>query len=317
MKLVRVFIVALLLAVFAALNAVTPPIAPNADSVRIAGARHLTAIRSQPWAKDLRRVALGEIRLVQPKASPFGVVSQKAWHARIVNPTGPIGYVLWECDSGQLVEFALDTKLAFDADDAHVVQGVPPLQQFALRAGDGTAIASGCVPTSAASVVGFWIAHGQPQWRGNMSQNHMAETAKRLRSRLRMVSIPDKDGYTDDGMALAGAFPNELATAIQADANEWNVPIVCKFQRFSVSVVQTEIAAGRPVLLSCGVRVPHKPELSWGHEVAGVGWAKIGEKIFVGVLDNFFPTRHADTIRWIAQDAFSSIITVKPKAGGG
>ena len=127
-----------------------------------------------------------------------------------------------------------------------------------------------------------------------------------------MKSIPDEDGYTDNGMALAGAFPNELASAIHADARELKVPCHCKIRPFTVNLLKSEIAAGRPVLLSCGVRLPHKPELSWGHEVAGVAWSKIGDRTFVGVLDNFYPTQYAETIRWIAEDAFSDIITVKP-----
>ena len=59
------------------------------------------------------------------------------------------------------------------------------------------------------------------------------------------------------------------------------------------------------------MRVPHKPHLSWGHEVAAVGWAKVGQQEFVGVLDNFFPTSAAQTIRWIRADAFISMITLR------
>ena len=60
------------------------------------------------------------------------------------------------------------------------------------------------------------------------------------------------------------------------------------------------------------VRVAHKPHLSWPHEVAGVGYCEIDNVKLVGVMDNFFPTDHKETIRWIRQDAFRSILILRP-----
>ena len=88
--------------------------------------------------------------------------------------------------------------------------------------------------------------------------------------------------------------------------------MVCDIARFSMARLKEEVAAKRPVLLSCVVRVAHKPELSWGHEVAAVGWAKIDGVELAGVLDNFYPTKYPETIRWIRQEAFQSIITLRP-----
>jgi hypothetical protein len=170
------------------------------------------------------------------------------------------------------------------------------------------------VPTSAASVLAYWIGHGCPQWRGDAGAEPLQSLAKRLRARLAMDAIPDKDGYTDDGMTLAGAVPEDLARAIQADADEHGVPVQSSVSRFRYETLQSEIAAGRPVILSCVVRLPHKPQLSWGHEVAGVGWTKIGDVRFVAVVDNFYPSRNPATIRWIRSDAFESLIAIRPAA---
>jgi len=322
MKLVRILIFALMLALFAALHSAIPPSPPHArtphptgdaEAVRISEALLETKILSQPWANRLTGISIDNVKLVQPRESRFGVISHKAWIAQLVNSNGPIGYLLWDWKTANLIEFALDTKLAGNSADSQILPGVPALQQFPVKGEDGSVIASGCVPTSAASIVGYWITHGQPQWRGTTRQNDLPEIARRLRSRLHMIAIPDDDGFTDNGMTLAGAFPNELASALRADAKEMNVPVVCGIQPFSIDVLKSEITAGRPVLLSCGVRLPQKPELSWGHEVAGVGWTKIGDITYIGVLDNFYPTQYAETIRWISQDAFSAIITIKPE----
>jgi len=113
-------------------------------------------------------------------------------------------------------------------------------------------------------------------------------------------------------MTLAGAMTDDLARAIQADADEHHVPIRSNVGHFRYETLQSEIGAGRPVILACVVRLPHKPYLSWGHEVAGVGWSKIGDVRFVGVLDNFYPARNPATIRWIRSDAFDSMIVIRP-----
>jgi hypothetical protein len=209
---------------------------------------------------------------------------------------------------------AFDTSVVVDTPEAKVLGGVPALQQFALPQAGGKRVASGCVPTSAASVVGFWIEHGDPQWRGDASAELLQDLARRIRGRLKMEAIPDKDGYTDDGMTLAGAMPEDLAVALQADADEFHVPVRSRVGKFRFETLRSEIGAGRPVLLSCMVRLPQKPRLSWGHEVAGVGWAKIGEVCFVGVVDNFYPVKDPGTIRWIQEEAFETLISVQAAA---
>lgn len=295
----------------------SPPAANKSISeARESGPSHLAQLTAQPWAGDWKGATLENVRLVEQKPNvSFSTGLPPAWHAKIAGPNGAAGYLLWDSrDGGKLIEFALDAKLKIDSPDAKALAGVPPLQQFAIPDGDGGAIASGCVPTSAASVLGFWIDRGQPQWRGDAGAEPLPALAKRLRARLTIKKIPDKDGFTETGMTLAGAMPRDLARAIQADADEHSVSMTSAIHPFKFDILKSEIDAGRPVMLSCVVRVPHKPELSWGHEIAGVGWAKINGGLFAGVLDNFYPTKNPETIRWIRTDAFSLIITVRPAA---
>ena len=286
----------------------------DANAARDRGAAHLAELTSQPWLADWKGATLEDVRLVAQKKDltwPTGL--PPAWWAKITHPEKGAGYLAWDSGGdGKIIEFAFDTALAIDAPDAKAIKGVPSLQQFAIPQKDGSSIASGCVPTSAASVLGFWIERDYPQWRGDAGAAPLQALTRRIRARLDMQAIPDKDGYTDDAMALAGAMPDDLARAIQADAAEQHVPIRSSVSRFRYETLQAEISAGRPVLLSCIVRLPHKPQLSWGHEVAGVGWAKLGEVRFVGIVDNFYPVKNPATIRWLRSDAFDSLITIRP-----
>jgi hypothetical protein len=278
------------------------------------GSAHLARLAARPWLAGWRGSTLGEIRLVEQKkdlAWPTGL--PPVWWAKVTRENGDTGYLAWDSGGeGNLVEFAFDATLEVDTADAKALKGVPALQQFAMPGEDGKAIASGCVPTSAASVLGFWIAHGYPDWRGDAGAEPLRRLTRRIRARLRMEAIPDKDGYTDDGMTLAGAMPEDLAIAIQADADEHRAAIRATAGPFRYETVQAEIGAGRPVLLSCVVRLPQKPQLSWGHEVAGIGWAKIGVVRFVGIIDNFYPVENPATIRWIRSEAFDSLIAIRP-----
>jgi hypothetical protein len=288
----------------------------DAQEAHSRGAAHLAQLTAQPWLAQWKGSTLGDIRVVEQKkdlAWPTGL--PPAWWAKVTNQKGGAGYIAWDSgDEGKLIEFAFEASLDVDTPDGKTLNGVPALQQFAIPQEDGKAIASGCVPTSAASVLGFWIGHGYPQWRGDAGAEPLRSLAKRIRARLKMEAIPDKDGYTDDGMTLAGAMPDDLARAVQDDADEHHVPIRSRESPFDYETLQTEIGAGRPVLLACVVRLPQKPHLSWGHEVAGVGWAKIGDVRFVGILDNFYPARNPTTIRWIRADAFDSLIAIRPAA---
>ena len=273
----------------------------------------LKEILSQPWAKDWKGATLKEIRLVRQKPDldePTGL--PPVWSAKIKGPDERTGHLMWDCSGeGKLVEFALDSELKVEGEKAAALTGIPGLQEFPMKDADGSLVASGCVPTAAASVVAYWSAKGFPQWRGGEGTTN-SELAKRLRSRLTMTLYPDTDGFSDNGMALAGAFPSELVKALREDAKAHGVLFECDIARFSMAQLKEEITAKSPALLSCVVRVAHKPELSWGHEVAAVGWAKIDGVELAGVLDNFHPTKHPETIRWIRQEAFQFIITLRP-----
>ena len=272
----------------------------------------LKEIVSQNWARDWKGAKLDAVQLVSQKkdlAHPTGL--PPVWVGEIKGPRGGKGTMMWDQGGeGRIVEFTLDAKLEIK----NVISGIPNLQQFPIEEAGGKVIASGCVPTAAASVVSFWVDKKFPQWRGEDGKT-LVDITRRLRARLKMAAFPDTDGFTSNGMTLAGAFPHDLARAIQADAKEKNVGVDCRITRFSIELLKEEIKAGRPVLLSCTVRVPHKPHLSWGHEMAGVGWTKIDGVNLVGVMDNFHPTKHAETIRWIRADVFRSLISIRPRKG--
>jgi len=288
----------------------------DAQKARRLGAAHLTRLTAQPWLAKWKGSELGEISLVEQKKDlAWPTDLPPAWWAKVTNRKGGTGYLAWDSEGkGKLIEFAFDERLSVNTLHANALNGVPALQQFAIPQEDGKPMASGCVPTSAASVLGFWIRHGYPRWRGDAGAEPLQNLAKRIRSRLQMEAIPDKDGYTDDGMTLAGAMPEDLALAIQADADEHHVPIQSRVRHFRYQTLRSEIREGRPVLLSCTVRLPHKPQLSWGHEVAGIGSAIVGGVRFVGIIDNFYPVKNSATIRWIRSDAFDSMITIRPQA---
>jgi hypothetical protein len=131
-----------------------------------------------------------------------------------------------------------------------------------------------------------------------------------------MSEIPDTPGYTDNGLCLSGAYPEDLARTLESDARAHEVSAKAEFSRFSFVRLREEINASRPVLLSCMVRLPQKPHLFWGHEVIGVGWLKVREAEFAGVQDNFYPTASAETVRWIRKEAFDSLISVRMEGGG-
>lgn len=279
------------------------------------GSRHLAQLTAQPWLEEWKDAKLENIHLVEPKKNqswPTGLPA--VWRAHVVNTKGETGYLAWDTgEEGELIEFAFDAKLDINSPTAKALPGVTAFQQFAIPQKDGKPVASGCVPTSAASVIDYWIHHGHPQWRGDAGEEPLQSLTKRIRRRLKMKAIPDTDGYTEDGMDLAGAMPDHLALALQSDADEHRVPVKVRIQPFRVQTLKAEIQAERPVLLSCIVRLPHKLHLSWGHEVAGVGWMTIGHLGYVGIVDNFYPVKNPASIRWIREDAFQSLIFIRPK----
>jgi hypothetical protein len=128
-----------------------------------------------------------------------------------------------------------------------------------------------------------------------------------------MGVIPDAEGYTDGKMSLAGAYPEQLAEALQADADERGVDVDVAISGYDRRLLSAELSAGRPVLVSCMVLVPRKPQLSWGHQVVAVGRAEIGGAHYVGVIDNFYVPRLAGSIRWIAEDRVGQLVLVRAR----
>ena len=250
------------------------------------------------------------------------------WFILIEAEAGRKGYAMWESSgSGTLLEFAIDAPVQVTPGRGRMIASVPVLQQFPVPGLKVKTVASGCVPTAGASLVGYWAKCGFPQWLGAAApeadpaeREPLKRVASRLRNGMRMSEIPDTAGYTDDGLCLSGAYPEELARALERDARASGIMAGVEYGRFAFSRFRQEIDADRPVLLSCMVRLPHKPHLSWGHEVVGVGWLEVEGGEFAGVKDNFYPTTSPDAVRWIRKDAFDSMISVRlegGQAGGG
>jgi len=298
-----------------ALPPAIPPAIPPADQAR----RHLAEIASVFAGQGWKESRFSPPLLVsQAPGQLYESGLPPVWKADLVDQRGRHGYVFWEnSQSGLLLEFALDSDSETPPKDGALTPGVPALQQFPVPGRKSANVASGCVPTAGASLVGYWTLHGVPEWAGSTLlplDLRLKSTTLRLRNQMRMVEMPDTSGYTNDGTPLSGAFPADLAAAIEKDAKENGVSLRSEFSPFSFEQLKKETAASRPVLLSCLVRLPQKPQLSWGHEVVGVGWLELGGEQYVGVKDNFYPTESPQTVRWIRQEAFQSLIRVQPEA---
>jgi hypothetical protein len=271
---------------------------------------HLAAIRSAGLVSDaLKSVEVGEVQRIRPEPTRWQRQGRPFWWAELRCAEGSAGYLAWT-DDGPLIDFSLEGLGEVISPQAFALAGVPPIQQFPLKAPDSTPVASGCVPTAGASLIAFWSARpGTAAWGGAGEQ----DLVRRLRARMRMGIIPDLEGYTDGKMSLAGAFPDELAAALQADADERGVDIDVAISGYDRRLLSAELSVGRPVLVSCVVLLPRKPELSWGHQVVGVGRAEVGGAHYVGVIDNFFTPRIAGSIRWIAEDRIGQLVLVRPR----
>ncbi len=271
---------------------------------------HLSALRHAGLVpKALGDVEVAAIRRIQPKPTRWVRQGRPFWWAELRGDDGAAGHLAWT-DEGQLIDFSLEGLREVITPQAFALAGVPPIQQFPLKAPDDSAVASGCVPTAGASLIAFWSARpGTAAWGGAGEQ----DLVRRLRGRMRMGVIPDLEGYTDGKMSLAGAFPDELAEALQADANERGVDVDVALSGYDRALLGAELSAGRPVLVSCVVLLPRKPELSWGHQVVGVGRAEVGGVHYVGVVDNFFTPRIHGSIRWIADDRIGQLVLVRPR----
>ena len=245
------------------------------------------------------------------------------WVVKVQSSTGVQGYLMWEDSPGlPLVDFAWDalqTQCLPRTGRGALVPQVPNQQQFPVPGIATAQAASGCVPTAAANLVGYWVDRGYPRWGGKKAGTGALPDLRlityRIRERLRMQEIPDKDGFTDYEMSLSGAFPADLNEGLLQDAKEHEVDLETSLQRFSPSTLQQETAAGRPVLLSCLVRLPQKPWLSWGHEVTGTGWVEIEGRFFAGVRDNFLPSQSGETTRWISEGQIQTLLRVEPRNG--
>jgi hypothetical protein len=271
---------------------------------------HLAALRNAglvPWA--LGEVEIAVIRRVQPLPTRWVRQGRAFWWAELRCSDGSAGYLAWT-DDGRLIDFSVEGLRDATTPQAFALAGVPSIQQFPMKSPDGTLVASGCVPTAGASLIAFWAAlPNTAAWGGEGEQ----ALVRRLRSRMRMGVIPDAEGYTDGKMSLAGAFPEQLAEALQADADERGVDVDVAISGYDRRLLSAELSAGRPVLVSCMVLVPRKPQLSWGHQVVAVGRAEVGGAHYIGVIDNFYVPRLAGSIRWIAEDRANLLVLVRPR----
>jgi hypothetical protein len=271
---------------------------------------HLAALRGAGLVpKALGDVEIAEVRRVQPLPTRWVRTGRPFWWAQLSCAGGSAGHLAWT-DEGRLIDFSLDGLREVISPQAFALAGVPPIQQFPLKSPDGSAVASGCVPTAGASLIAFWSTRpGTAAWGGAGEQ----DLVRRLRARMRMGIIPDLEGYTDGKMSLAGAFPEQLAEALQADADERGVDVDVVISGYDRRLLGAELSAGRPVLVSCVVLLLRKPELSWGHQVVAVGRAEVGGAHYVGVIDNFYVPRLAGSIRWITEDRVNLLVLVRPR----
>ena len=272
---------------------------------------HLATIRAAGLVPaSIRSLEVGVVRRVQPQSSRWQRQGRPFWWATLRCSEEAAGYLAWT-DDGRLIDFSVEGLREVTSVQAFALSGVPPIQQFPMKAPDGSLVASGCVPTAGASLIAFWsVRPRMGVWGGAGEQ----DLVRRLRGRMPMSVIPDEEGYTDGKMSLAGSFPAALAEAMQADADERGVHVDVAVSGYDRQLLATELSAGRPVLLSCMVLLPRKPELSWGHQVVAVGRAEVGGTHYIGVIDNFYVPRLDGTIRWIAEDRVNQLVLVRPRS---
>jgi hypothetical protein len=277
----------------------------------IQGREHLDELRRSGLLAGTRAgTKLGSVRRIVPVGTRWSEAGEPFWWAELIGPEGPAGYLAWrEGGNHELIDFALEGLLSVELPQAQALGGVPPIQQFALKGADGQAVASGCVPTAAASLIAYWSNRGTYDWQADDSHDGLV---RRVRDRLPMSVIADVEGYADGKMALAGCSPGSLVIGLQEDATQYRIPVRCRLVPFGRETLAQELAEGRPALVSCTVLVPRKPALSWGHELVAVGRAEVGGVHFVGVVDNYFVPRVPGTVRWIAAERCSSLLLVQP-----
>ena len=247
---------------------------------------------------------------MQPVATRWSAPAGPIYWATLQSDNGPAGYVAWQANARhELLDFSLEGLTEIQVPKAKALPGVPPIQQFAVRGADGKPVASGCVPTAGGSLMAYWSNRGTFDWQADDSHEGLV---LRLRDRLPMLVVPDDEGYTDGKMALAGAMPDALVAGLKADAAQYRIAVDVSLVAFSLSALRQEIDEGRPALLTCNVLVPRKPELSWGHAVVAVGYAEVGGRTFVGIIDNFYISAQPGSVRWIDATRCQALVWVHP-----
>jgi hypothetical protein len=275
------------------------------------GRAHLEELRRVGLLASPRTaVKLAEVRRIVPVATRWSAAGEPFWWAELTGPEGASGYLAWrEGGDHELVDFALEGLVALERPHARALRGVPPIQQFPVRGADGAPVASGCVPTAAASLIAYWSNRGTFDWQADDSHEGLV---RRVRDRLPMSVIADEEGYADGKMALAGCFPGALAVGLREDADQYRIPVRVALVPFARETLARELADGHPTLVSCVVLVPRKPQLTWGHEVVAVGQAEVAGRHYVGVIDNYLATRVPGTVRWIGEERCQSLLLVQP-----
>lgn len=262
-------------------------------------------------------------RVEQSSRQIFPTGLGSAWYAEFSGASA--GYVIRGELGWELGFSGVQGDPVISGPDSGWVPGVPNLQQFPVSGRMARRVASGCVPTAAGNLLGFWrgrlksgrrvsvdLANGSGEVAPDAGEDTLRELTLAVRSRLEMHEFRDEAGYTEDGMPLAGAYPGELVHALGAVAREQGMELKAELLPFDFGVYRSEIGQGRPVLLSCVVRLPHKPHLSWGHEVLGVGWGRWQGAEWVLVRDNFFPPGAPDQVRLLPSKGMGSMVVVRP-----
>ena len=112
---------------------------------------HLAALRNAGLVpKALGDVEVAAVRRIQPLPTRWVRSGRPFWWAELRCDDGSAGHLAW-MDDGRLIDFSLEGLSAVISPQSFALAGVPPIQQFPLKAPDGSPVASGCVPTAGAS----------------------------------------------------------------------------------------------------------------------------------------------------------------------
>ncbi len=283
----------------------SPGITPAAATAATQAIQAIAGIGADPW----RGARLGSLTRVDKNPADPVLAAQVVHHGRTV------GYFLLEAKAPhRLMEWGVDAERPLTpGKQAGALAGITNVQQFKATFNGKTAV-SGCVPSAAANVAAYW-AKQYPQIEPEIGTTAgMQRLVLNLRARFNVMTLPDDKGYTDDGTTLTGAWPGSAAVGLRQFFQERQVGLqVSADLPFERSQLRQEIAAGRPVFLcGSGIRLPHKPWLTWGHALTAIGWAEIDGRSFVMVHDNFYPTTATNAARWLPETQFGTMVLVTP-----